>query len=56
MTKLTLERSGFVRVYEATWKMDSIDQVLFWLRDCGIAYEREFKEREALAPGKDSAV
>lgn len=43
MTRLTLERGSFIRVYEATW-ITEIAQFLSWIRDCGLRFEQEYRE------------
>lgn len=45
MTRLTLNRDGYERVYEMTWRLETIEQFLSWARDCALAFEREVKEQ-----------
>lgn len=45
MTRLTLHRDGFERVYEMTWNRETIEQFLSFCRDSALSFEREIFER-----------
>ena len=46
MTRLTLTRDNYERVFVMTWKVETVEQFTTWVRDMALQFERELKERE----------